>query len=342
MARRVKGRKPKRSPRTTGRAPTEEVVRRPWRASWLLELILFLSLAVFITWPLARHMTSRIPLGTERVATVPLFNLWTLWWNESRLQHLYQEYWDAPIFHPSHGAFAFSEPQPLTGAAAAVLHAITGSPVVAYNAVVLIALTLNGWAACRLLRGAGLGGTAGLAGGAMVECLPFVHQELGVLQLVSLSGVLFTLHTLVRLGDRPDARSGLLLGLSFAATMLMCGYYALSLSVLIVLGGPWLVGRRLRDPASWRALGVSLLVVAPLAFAFVRSQLRIHEAQGFERSVGRSSCQRQEWKPPLAPRPVRSGLAPRNWQLPSSGRSWVSDMDYVVSQRFVPPCSFPA
>lgn len=333
MAKRAKEQKAKRSPAATRRAPAEEVVPRPWRARWVLELALFLSLAVFITWPLARHLTSRIPLGTERVATVPLFNLWTLWWNEDRLQHLYQGYWNAPIFHPSQGVFALSESQPLTGAAAAMLHAVTGSPVMAYNAVVLIALTLNGWAACRLLRGAGLGGTAELAGGAMVECLPFVQQELGVLQLIPLSGVLFTLHALVRLGDGPDVRNGFTLGLSFGATMLMCGYYALSLSVLIVLGGAWLVGRRLRDRGLWSALGVSLLVVVPLTFALVRPQLRIHEDQGFERSVATVNRFSAEWGhyrytpwPQFVPTP---GVEAAN--SPSARAFWPGTLKLVIA-----------
>jgi hypothetical protein len=249
-----------------------------------VEVLFYFGLAVIITWPLALHVTERIPLGTEEVATVPLFNLWTLWWNADRLQNFYQGYWDAPIFHPLEGAFAFSEPQPLTGFVSAIFSRLTGSFVFAYNAIVLLALTLNGWAACRLLFTLGIGWLPALAGGAMVLYLPFVQQELGVLQLVSLAGVIATLHALVRLGEKPSARRGLLLALAFAATALTCGYYALSLSVLLLLGGGWLLVGRLQQLATWYALGAALIVSLALLGPFVGQQLRIAESYRLQRS----------------------------------------------------------
>src|SRR5205809_220390 len=36
--------------------------------------------ALAASWPLALHLTTSVSLGTEQEATVPLFNLWTLWW----------------------------------------------------------------------------------------------------------------------------------------------------------------------------------------------------------------------------------------------------------------------
>lgn len=223
-------------------------------------------------------------MGTEEVGTVPLFNLWTLWWNGDRLHNLYQGYWNAPIFHPLEGAFAFSEPQPLTGLLAAFFEGLTGSPVLAYNAIVVFGLTLNGWTACRLLSAVGLGWLPALAGGAMVEYLPFVQQELGVLQLVSLFGILATLHALVRLSQRPSAGRGALLGVAFSVTALMCGYYALSLSVLLLFGVGWLLAGRLTEQDTWYALGLALLVSLVLLLPIVPQQLRIMDSYGLERS----------------------------------------------------------
>lgn len=134
----------------------------------ILEGLLYASLAAVATWPLARHLTSHLPMGTEPVATVPLFNLWTLWWNADRLQALYTGYWDARIFHPVRGAFAFSEPQPLTGLVAAVLTGMSASRTFGYNAVLLLGLTLNGWVASRLLAALGMRWSVCLVGGAMV------------------------------------------------------------------------------------------------------------------------------------------------------------------------------
>jgi hypothetical protein len=118
----------------------------------------------------------------------------------------------------------------------------------------------------------------------MVVYLPFVQQELGVLQLVSLGGVIATLHALVRLGEDPSVRRGLLAGLAFAATALMCGYYALSLSVLLLLGGGWMLAGRLRQQATWLALAAALLASLALLVPVVGQQLRIAESYRLDRS----------------------------------------------------------
>src|SRR5437879_1446659 len=91
--------------------------QRRWaQLAWYITVISTCVLAALITtWPLARNLTSAIPLGTEHEATVPIFNLWSLWWTADRAVHGFTGYWDAPIFYPNRGVFTYSEPQPLTG-----------------------------------------------------------------------------------------------------------------------------------------------------------------------------------------------------------------------------------
>ena len=293
-----------------GTSPLAAMTVLPEPAFRILELVVYFLLALIITWPLARHIASGIPMGTETVATVPLFNLWTLWWNADRLGALHQGYWDAPIFYPLEGVFAFSEPQPLTGFVAAFVSSPTGSHVLAYNAVVLAALTLNGWMACQLLRAVRMSWLAALTGGAMVSCLPFIQQELGVLQLVSLGGVLATLHAIVRIAERPSLRRGVALAVAFAATSLMCGYYALSLSVLVLLGGGWLLADRLKEWETWKALGVALFVGLAILVPVTGQQLRIAERYELERSASTASRFSASWEhygqtpwPQLVPAP---------------------------------------
>src|SRR5690349_7977848 len=71
---------------------------------------LYVTAALLVTWPLARHLTSHLPLGGLDAPTVPWFNLWTLAWNADRLAHGLHGYWDAPIFYPARDTFALSEP----------------------------------------------------------------------------------------------------------------------------------------------------------------------------------------------------------------------------------------
>jgi len=196
---------------------------------------------------------------------------------------LYAGYWGAPIFHSTPDAFAFSEPMVPTVIAAPIIW-VTGNRVLAYNCLLVLALALNGSSAFWLLRRVRVGWLASFLGGVLVELLPLVHNEVGVLQLVPLCGILWTIHALYAFGKRPSVVRSALMGTGFAFTYLMCAYYGLFLSVLLVLGGGWLVARRLARSRTWLTLpigvGVCLLLVGPV----VMTQLRVAREHDLERS----------------------------------------------------------
>ena len=181
------------------------VTRSPWRRS-LLRFALYLVLALVATRPLAMSLGSGILYGCESEATVPLLNLWTLWWNADRAASGFGGYWTAPIFHPTQGTFAFSEAQP-TMLVVAPLVWLTGNRVLAYNVYQLLILTLNGWAAERLLRRIGHRPWLACCGGAMCELLPFVWWQLGVVQLTTLFGIIWTVSALLDLFEDTPTRS---------------------------------------------------------------------------------------------------------------------------------------
>ena len=117
-------------------------------------------------------------------------------------------YWNAPIFSPTRGAFAFSDPQPLTGAVFHVLTLLGIGATVAYALILLGALTLNGVAAARLLDGVGAGFVPASLGGALMVALPFVANEFGVLQLMMVFPMLFGLDALFRYFRAPGLATG--------------------------------------------------------------------------------------------------------------------------------------
>ncbi|MEO1085852.1 MAG: hypothetical protein AAFY88_16565, partial [Acidobacteriota bacterium] len=132
---------------------------------WSAVGLLFVLAAVAVTWPLAPKLGGGLPLGTERVATVPLFNLWTLAWNAESASRGFDGYWQAPIFHPAADAFAFSEPQPVLGLLSAALLGLGLSPVAAYGLLLLAALASNALLSTVLLRRLGLSWLASVTGG---------------------------------------------------------------------------------------------------------------------------------------------------------------------------------
>jgi hypothetical protein len=239
---------------------------------------------VILTWPLARHLGDSLPAGVEGEQTVPLFNLWTLRWNELQLGDLYRHYWDAPIFHPTSGAFALSEPQPLTGLLFAPIAWVTHNPVLAYNLVLLVILTLNGLAAARLARRLGAGAAPAALAGVVAQALPFVANQLGVLQLTVLFPVFFLIDSVIAwVGgpgapeDRPRAWAAAT-GTWLAVTYLTCGYYGLFSTVVVGVAALAFVRR---DWASWRRIGQAAIAVgvfSVLAVPFLLAQARYTNA----------------------------------------------------------------
>jgi hypothetical protein len=243
------------------------------RRADVMAVMLFLFLAMASTWPLVRAMRDHLPLGTEGAATVPLFNVWSIWWNADRAADGYDNYWDAPIFYPAGRTFAYSEPMPLMVLAAPVVW-LTGNRVLAYNCLLLLALWFNGWMTYHLLRQLHFRRIIAALGGAMMELLPLVHAFLGVLQLVPLFGILFTLLAMYRWGRRPSVFGAIQFGLALAITYLMCAYYGLFLLLPLLLSAPWLIAKgRWRVRMLWKMVpGAFLCALLILPFALAQKQ----------------------------------------------------------------------
>jgi hypothetical protein len=242
---------------------------------------LYALVAMALTWPLTLHLGSHLAYGSEPTTTVPLFNLWTLRWDQDRLAHGLSGYWDAPLFHPTAGTFALSEPQPLTGLAFAPLSWVTGNPVLAFNLVALGILVLNGWFGARLARHLGVADGPAALTGVLAMGVPFVASQMGVLQLTAIFPLLALVDALLRWAPHGGRRPAGEVGAWLAVTFLTCGYYGL-FAVVAVLPPAVLLARR-----DWfrRSRAVDVLVAA-LCFApavpFLLMQARITD--GYERS----------------------------------------------------------
>jgi hypothetical protein len=283
--------------------------------------IVFIPSAIVLTWPLLLHLSSHIPLGSEPAGTVPLLNVWTVGWNGTSLANGFSEYWDAPIFYPSRGAFAFSDPQPLTAIPGALLW--RSSPAVAYNVVLLGYLALNGLVTFRVLRQRGVMRGPALAGGLLVQALPIVTNERGVLQLQPLFGPIFAIGALWNLLERSSLRRALLLGLALGVTFLTSEYFALLLVPALSLGG-LLHMPGLRSVTTWRRLGLAAALGAAMVLPVALPQADRLEAMGFQRSE-RTFARTSAW--------------PADYLRPSSRlriAEIVPEVGFVSNQRLYP------
>jgi hypothetical protein len=235
------------------------------------------------TWPLALHLASAVPLGTESAATIPVFDVWTLWWSADRLLHGYADLWNAPIFHPAEGTFAFSEPLLLPGAIAAPLFAVHAPPALAHNVVLLALLGSNGALACRLARALGVPRLPALLAGVLMVALPFTAKMLGELPVLGLAGVLAALDGLVRFGADGRTRHAVTAAAGVVAEALTS--QQLALFSLLFLGAAALVAlaeRKLERDAALRLAGAAL-AAGLLLVLIARAPIRIHEQLAFVR-----------------------------------------------------------
>jgi hypothetical protein len=221
-------------------------------------------------------------LGSERSPTVPLFNLWTLGWNVNRLQHGYQEYWNSPLFYPVRETFAFSEPQPLSGLIAAPFWSI--SPALAYNAVLILFLILNGLAVYAFFRRRGLDYVPALLAGLLALSLPFLTQERGVLHLLSFWGVILAIDGLWSLTEKPSYQAGLRLGLGVVITFLTSEQFAIFLVLVLLVAIPFLLPQA-QQKRFWLSAGLAGVIAIAFVLPVAATQMKVLESMAFTRSV---------------------------------------------------------
>lgn len=250
----------------------------------LVPFLLCLLTAIVATWPLLPSLASALPLGTEHEATVPLFNLWSLWWDADRVPHGFQGLWNAPIFHPLEGTFTFSEPMLLQGVALSPLWWMGAPPAAIYNLAILLTLVCNGLATRSLARALGVARGAALLAALAGVTLPYTAKVLGVLPVLPLFGTIWALAALVRFGEKGGWRPAALAVLSFAAQFLAGQQMALlSLPFLLLAGIVALAEQRFRGRsiATLGALAIlGALVLSPIA----RTVSHFHEKYQFTRS----------------------------------------------------------
>lgn len=246
--------------------------------------VLCLLAAIVATWPLLPSAARALPLGTEHEATVPLFNLWSLWWDADRVPHGFRGLWNAPIFHPLEGTFTFSEPMLLQGVALSSLWWMGAPPAAIYNLAILCTLACNGLATRSLARALGASRDAALLAALAGVTLPYTAKVLGVLPVLPLFGTIWALAALVRFGEEGRWRPAALAVLSFAAQFLAGQQMALlSLPFLLLAGLVALAEQRFRARSIARLGAVAILgaiVLSPIA----RTASSFHEKYGFTRS----------------------------------------------------------
>jgi hypothetical protein len=249
----------------------------------LAALLLFLALAVVHTWPLATdpaHL-SRNDNGDT------VFNEWVLAWVTHQAPRDLRHLFDANILYPERSTLAFSDALIFQSILAAPVLWLGGSPVLAYNLVLIAGFALTGWAMCVVVRRWTGSWIAGLVAGMIfgvnghtLTRLPHLqaqHGEFLPLAMLAFDGML----------THPGGRTALQLATAVALQGLTSIYLLVFTIVALIAGAlarpaEW-IGAQLAPVARALALAVgsSALVLVPLLVPY----WRVSQERGFARSL---------------------------------------------------------
>lgn len=255
----------------------QEQLKRPRSSVWLeviVASVISLATAIGATWPLAMHLSTALPLGCEGCLTVPLLNVWTIWWNVDQCEVGWKDYWNSPIFFPSEQTFAMSEAQPTTTVVAPVLW-VTGSRVLTYNVYLLGQLTLNGLLGYLLARSLCQSRMVAVWGAIALVKLPFVFWQLGVIQLTGIGGILWLINATFAFSRHPTLTRGIVIGAALGVTYWACNYYGLFAAVSLLALAPLVWPKVWKNPRFWAGLLVAASIGAVMVGPIVQVQQQL-------------------------------------------------------------------
>ena len=252
---------------------------------------LFVLLAVIATWPLAGHLTSRIPGDPGD----PVLNTWILWWNAHTIP-LTERWWNAPFLFPMPNAMALSEHLLGISVITTPMQWLGATPLVSYNVALLLSFALSGfWAYLLAFRLTGSIAAAWCAGIAFAFA-PYRVGQLSHLQVLTAQWMplmFLGLHEYVTTAacrDEAPAKAGrtawlVLFAVAWLLQALSNGYYMLFLPALIVPWLVWFVDWRRNARAAFEILVAWAVASLPLVPILLRYR-ETHQALGLARSLG--------------------------------------------------------
>ena len=278
--------------RTGASAPAGRKDRaRAWRLAAFASFCILLT--VLHTWPLAAapHRYSRVDNGDF------LLNAWAVAWVSHQVTTDPAHLFDANIFWPERRTLAYSEAMIVQGVLALPITALGGSPVLAYNLVMLAGFASTafffGLVARRWTGSWAAAAVTASAAGFSAHLL----MRLGQLQAMHVEFVAVVLFAIDLVFSRQRIRDALLLAAGFVLQSLTSVY----LMVFTVWAMFYAAATRMASAAAAaRKRAIVLLAIAAvvsvalLAF-YLNAYRQLHAEQGFARSAVETRALAATW-----------------------------------------------
>jgi hypothetical protein len=188
--------------------------------AWLRVSVLFCALTVLATWPQVLR-PGGVPSHQDS-----WLNLWRLSWIAHQLPRDPWHLFDANIHFPERTTLAYSDATLLQALVVAPLLWLGVPAPFAYNALILgsfVFAAVAAWALVRQLTGST---RAGIVAGVIFAFTPYRFDHYMHLELLWTGWMPLTLLAIHRAIQRGTVRSGIVVGLLFAAQGFSCIYYA--------------------------------------------------------------------------------------------------------------------
>jgi hypothetical protein len=262
-------------------------------------LLLFVVLSLALTYPLPLHLGNAVEDRQDA-----LLNVWITAWDGHQLLDDPLHLFDANIFYPYPRTLAYSELLLGNALLALPVTAVSGNPVLGYNAALLLSFILSGLGTFLLVRRLTGSAGAGLVAGAIFCFSSYRMTNLAQAQLLTTQWLPFALLALHQLMCQRRPRHVLTFVLFFCLQVLSSFYYGILLALAVVAfvawhliadergtGGqdsgapvqqPWglLKDRSLLGSLVAAAVGCTLILL-PFALPYFQVQAEL----GFERSL---------------------------------------------------------
>lgn len=196
---------------------------------WLPVFFLHALVSLALTYPLVSELTGSFVAAPAGDGDALARNFFVWRWQAERLALFFANYWSAPVHYPATDALAFFDPQPLSGAIFAGLSRLSGNPVLAFNGVVLLCLTLNGVAFSALSRALKAGWGSAIALGVLGQASPIALAQLSDPTLMATFPLVFGIAALGRYSVTGELRWAIAVGLCVVVA------YGVSSALLVVM-----------------------------------------------------------------------------------------------------------
>ena len=233
-------------------------------ARWALAI--FVALAVFHTWPLARAPW-RLSLNYHADAQL---NSWIVSWIAHTLPAAPAHLFDGNIFAPEPATLTYSEPLIAPALLVAPVRWLGGSPVLAFNLLTIAGLALTGWSAWWVAWRWTGSTRAALVAGALAAFNVHTLTRLAHPAATHAWGLPLAWYWADAAIDRPGRRTALMIGLVVAAVA-ATSVYLFAFVVLIIAVVAVTCARRVAPLVTIVAgVAIGVVLASPVLWPYVR------------------------------------------------------------------------